>query len=167
MRQVGGEGARGRGRGGDARTHNREGDDERYEVNAERLVRVERGTRGARIFRYQLEIAEGGDEGDDECHQERQPYNAADLLCDLAGERVNPGAENVADDEEQEQPGTHDPTEAGFNRSRGLTAAADGRIRHWIPSSSFAKIQSGEIRAVRPAPRLIRCDGCDHPLISP
>ena len=99
-------------------------------MNAERLVGVERGARGPRIFRHQLEIAEGGDHGHDERHQERQPYDAADLLRDLAGERVNPGAENVADDEQQEQPGTHDPIEARFNRGGGLTAAADGHVRH-------------------------------------
>ncbi len=101
-------------------------------MNAERLVGVERGACGPRIFRNQLEIAQGGDQGHDERHQERQPHHTADLLRDLPGERVNPSAENVADDEQQEQPGTHDATEARLNRGRALTAAADGHVRHRV-----------------------------------
>ena len=70
-------------------------------MDAERLVRVERGARGLRILGDQLEVAEGSDQRDDEGDEERQPNDAADLLGDLAGERVDAGAENVADDEEQ------------------------------------------------------------------
>ncbi len=99
-------------------------------MNAERLVGVERGARGPRIFRHQLEIAEGGDQGHDERHQEWQPYGAADLPRDLPGERVNPGAENVADDEQEEQPGTHDTSEARLSRGVGLAAAPDGHVGH-------------------------------------
>ena len=118
-REVGGEGARG-GRGrGDAGTHHREGDDEGDEVDAEGLVRVERGTGGLRIFRDQFEIAEGGDQRDDEGHQERQPDHAADLLGDLAGQRIDAGAQNVADDEEQQKPWPHHAMQAGLGRRRG------------------------------------------------
>ena len=73
-------------------------------MNAEGLVRVERGAGRLRVFRHQFEIAEGGHQGDDEGHQERQPDHAADLLGDLAGQRIDAGAQNVADDEEEQQP---------------------------------------------------------------
>jgi hypothetical protein len=59
--KVGGKGARG-GRGrGDPGAHHREGDDEGDEMDAEGLVRIERGARRARVFRDQFEIAERGD----------------------------------------------------------------------------------------------------------
>ena len=103
-------------------------------MNAERLVRIERGARGPRIFRHQLEIAEGGDQGHDERHQEWQPYGAADLPRDLPGERVNPGAENVADDEQEEQPWAHDTSKAGLSRGVGLAAAPDRHVGHPILS---------------------------------
>ena len=101
-------------------------------MDAERLVGVERGAGGARIFRDQLEIAEGGDQRDDERHQERQPDHAADLLRDLPGQRVDAGAEDVADDEEQQQPGPHDPLEARLGRGGLMAAAADRYICHRI-----------------------------------
>ena len=39
---------------------------------------------------------------------------AADLARDLTGERVDPGAQDVADDEQQQQPGSHDPSQLWF-----------------------------------------------------
>ena len=88
-------------------------------MDAEGLVRIERGARRLRIFRHQFEIAEGRHQRDDEGDEERQPDHAADLLGDLAGQRVDAGAEDVADDEEQQQPRAHDPVQAGLDRRRG------------------------------------------------
>lgn len=47
-------------------------------------------------------------------HHERQPYHTADLLSDLAGERVDSGAENVTDDEQQQQPSPYHATKRRF-----------------------------------------------------
>ena len=132
IRQIRGERARSRRCGGDARTHHREGDDERHEVDAECPMRVEGGARGLRILRHQLEIAEGGDQSHDERHHERQPYGTADLLGDLAGERVDPGAENVADDEQQQQPWPHHPMKTRFACCAGLAAGACGYGVHRV-----------------------------------
>ena len=64
----------GRGRGaGDAGADDRERHQERDEVHAERLVRVERGARGLRVLRDQLEVGERRQRGHHERHQERQP----------------------------------------------------------------------------------------------
>ena len=148
-REIGGEGARG-GRGrGDARAHHREGDDEGHEMDAEGLVRVERGARSLRIFRDQLEIAEGGHQRDDEGHQERQPDHAADLLGDLAGQRIDAGAENVADDEEQQQPRAHHAMQAGFDRRRGSGCC---NVRHQSlrrmreSLDKYACVTAGEVK---------------------
>jgi hypothetical protein len=65
-------------------------------------VRVERGTRGLGVLGDQLEVAERGDGGDQERHQERNPRCPTDFAGDLAGERVHTGAEDVADDEQQQ-----------------------------------------------------------------
>jgi hypothetical protein len=112
---------RGRGRG-DARAHHREGDDEGDEMDAEGAMRVEGCARGARIFGDQFEVAECRHQGDDERHHERQPDHAADLLGHLSGQRVDAGAENVADDEQQQQPRPHDALQARFcGRLRGLS----------------------------------------------
>ena len=53
---------------------------------------------------------------------------AADLGGDLAGERVDPGAEDVADDEQQEQPRPHDPLEGGLAVARALVGDVRGRV---------------------------------------
>ena len=56
------------------------------------LCGIERGTGRARIFRHQFQIAERGDHGDDEGHQEWKPDRAADLFRHLSGQRVDAGA---------------------------------------------------------------------------
>ena len=105
--------ARRRGRGGgDARTHHREGHEEGDEMDAEGLVGVQGGARGPGVLGDELEVAEGRHHRDHEGHQERQPDHAADLLRHLAGQRIDAGAQNVADDEEQQQSRTHHPTKA-------------------------------------------------------
>ena len=94
------------GRGGrrrDPRRHHRERDHEGQEVDAERLVRVERGAGRPRVLADQLEVAERGDERDDERQQERHPQRAADHAGHRPGQRVDAGAEDVADHEEQQQ----------------------------------------------------------------
>ena len=69
-------------------------------MNAKSLMCVESGARSFRIFRDQLEIAERGHERDHKRNHKRQPHDAAHLLRNLARERVDPGAENIADDEQ-------------------------------------------------------------------
>ena len=83
--------------------HHGEGDHEGEEVDAERLVRVERGAGGPRILADQLQVAERGQEGDHEGQQERHPQRAADLPGHRPGQRVDAGAQDVPDDEEQQQ----------------------------------------------------------------
>ena len=68
-------------------------------MDAEGLVRIERRAGGAWVLGDQLKIAERRDHRDDEGDQEGQPDDTADLLRHLPGERVDAGAENVADDE--------------------------------------------------------------------
>ena len=82
-------------------------------MHAERLVRVERRAGGLRVLGDQLEVGERGDRGHDERDQERRPGRTADLAGHLAGEGVDAGAEDVADDEQQQQPGPHHPLELG------------------------------------------------------
>ena len=112
-----GQQVRGRGRAGDARADHRERHQERDEVDAERLVRIERCTRGLRILRHQLQVREGRHRRDGEGHQEGQPRNATDLARDLAGDGVHPRSQDVAHDEEQEQLGPEDPFQVGILRT--------------------------------------------------
>ena len=105
-------------------------------------MRVECGARGLWIFRHQFEVAERGDQGHDERQKERQPYGSADLLGNLAGEGVNPGAENVADDEQQQQPRAHHPAQARLARDDGLEPVANGNISHLV---SFRPMRSGYV----------------------
>ncbi len=128
-RQVRGEGAGG-GRGrGDTRAHDGEADQERDEVDAERLVRVERRTGGLRILRHQLQIGERGDHRHDERHQEGQPDDPADLFGHVARDRVDPGTEDVADDEQQQQLGPHHPLELGLV-PRGVNGLGGRTLAH-------------------------------------
>ena len=83
-------------------------------MDAERLVRVERGAGGLRVLRDQLEVGERRQRRDGEGHQERHPHDAADLGGHLAGDGVDARAEDVADDEQQEEPGAHHPLQVGF-----------------------------------------------------
>ena len=96
-------------------------------MDAERLVGVERGAGGLRILGDELEVAERGDQRHDERDEERQPDHAADLVGYLAGERVDAGAENIADDEEQQEPGAHHPVQARFGFGRRCRAAFNER----------------------------------------
>ena len=89
------------------------------EVDAERLVRVQRGAGGLRVLGDQFQIAERGDDGDQERDQERQPGGATDFGGHVAGQRVHAGAEDVADDEQQQQTRAHHPLEFGLFRLDG------------------------------------------------
>ena len=84
-------------------------------MDAEGLMGIERGARRFRVFRDQFEVAERGDERDHESNQEGQPDDTAHLLRDLARQRINSGAEDIADDEQQQQPGAHDPVKTWFD----------------------------------------------------
>jgi hypothetical protein len=75
--------------------------EERDEVDAERLVSVERRTGRLWIMRDQLEVGEGGHGRDDERQQERQPHDPADRASHRPGDGVDAGSEDVADDEQQ------------------------------------------------------------------
>ena len=70
-------------------------------MDAERLVRVQRRAGGLRVLGDQFEIAERGDHRDQECDQERQPGGTTDFGGHVAGQRIHPGAQDVADDEQQ------------------------------------------------------------------
>ena len=98
---------------------------------------VERRARGFRIFRDQFEIAERGHERDHERNHKRQPHDAAHLLRNLARERVDAGAENIADDEQQKQPGAHDPMKTRFDAAR-LRTGVHWDIGHRTSSFVFA-----------------------------
>ena len=99
-------------------------------MNAEGLVGVQGGACGLGILGDEFEIAERGDQRDHEGHQEGQPDDAADLFRHLAGQRVDAGAQNVADDEEQQQPRSHHPVKTGFEFRLGGCAAARRQIAH-------------------------------------
>jgi len=92
------------GRRRDPRHHDRERDDERHERPAERAVRVERGAGGARVLADELGVRARGQRRDREPDRERQPDRATDEPRQLADERVDAGAEDVADDEDDQHP---------------------------------------------------------------
>ncbi len=121
-------GGRERGRG-DPRGHHGDGDHEAEDGDVERPVDVEGGPGGPRVLGHQLQVGEGGDQGEQERDQERGPDGAADVGRDLPGEGVDAGAEDVAEDEEgQHRPGDH-PVEAGLLRvlDAGDVAGSSGR----------------------------------------
>jgi hypothetical protein len=99
-------------------------------VDAEGAVGVEGCARGARILGDQLEIAERGHQRHDERHQERQPDHAADLLRHLAGQCVDAGAQDVADDEQQQQPWSHDPLQARLGGGLRVRRVVGGDVGH-------------------------------------
>ena len=117
-KQIARDDVRGRGRAGDAGTDYGESHQERREVHTERLVRVQRGAGRLRIFAHELEVGERGQRRDDEREDERQPRHSAHVRDHVAGDRVDTGAENVADDEQQQQSGSEDSLE--FRRFRRL-----------------------------------------------
>jgi hypothetical protein len=98
-------------------------------MDAERLVRVESGSGGPRVLRHQLQVAKRRDDGDQEGNDERHPHRAADAGRDLTGQRVDPGAENVTDHEQQEQSRPHHPPETRL-LGRTCRARACGRFGH-------------------------------------
>lgn len=117
--EVGREGPRGGGCGGDPGAHHRERNHEGEELDAERLVRIQGGSRGVRVLRDQFEVAHAGDERDQERDQKRHPHRAADLVGHFAGERVDAGAENIADDEQQQQARAHHTVQFRTGTGRG------------------------------------------------
>ena len=78
-------------------------------MNAESFMRIERSPRRFRKLRDEFKVAQRRHDSDDEGNKKRQPNDTADLLRDLPRERIYAGAENIADDEEKQQPGSHDP----------------------------------------------------------
>ena len=76
-------------------------------MDAECFVRVQRCARGLRIFGHQLQVAECGDGGHGEGHQERKPRRPTNFTRHIAHECVDAGAEDVTDDEQQQQPRAH------------------------------------------------------------
>src|SRR5215218_6400781 len=106
-------GGRERGRG-HARGHDGDGDHEAEDADVEGPVDVQGGPGGPRVLGDQLQVGERGDQGEQERDQERGPDGPAHVGRDLAGEGVDAGAEDVAEDEEgQHRPGD-DPVEAGL-----------------------------------------------------
>jgi len=76
-------------------------------------VRIQRRARRLRILGDQLEVTERGHHGDQKGHQERKPRRSPDLSRDVTRQCVDTGAEDVADDEQQQQPWAHHPLEFG------------------------------------------------------
>ena len=102
-----------------AHTIDREGDDERHETNAERLLHIEGRPRGPRILTRQLGVGGGGQRGEYESQQERQPEHTAHIPGHLPDERVNARAENIADNEAKQHPAPNHALERGFARRVG------------------------------------------------
>ena len=86
------------------------GDQEGEEVQSERLVRVQRRTRGLWIFGDQLEVEQAVIVATMK-RSERQPDHAADLIGDVAGDGIDARPQDVTDDEEQQQLGAHHPSQ--------------------------------------------------------
>ena len=68
-------------------------------MDAEGLVGIKRSTRRLRIFGDQFQVAECRHQRDGEGDEEGQPDHAAHLVRDLAGQRIDSGAEDVSNDE--------------------------------------------------------------------
>ena len=109
---VAAEGAGRRARRGQPRAHHHEGDDEGQERDLERLLRVERGTGRLRVLADEFDVRGRCQQRHGEADDERQPQRSADLAGDAAGRGVDPGAEDVADHEEDQQLGADGPVEA-------------------------------------------------------
>ena len=62
--------------------------------------------------------------------EEGRPGGAADLARDLAGEGVDAGAEDVADDEEEEELRAHDPDEAVMPPRSAVSGSVDRCLAH-------------------------------------
>ena len=95
----------------------------------ERPVDVEGGPGRPLVLGHQLQVGEGGDEGEQEGEQERGPDGAAHVGGHVAGERVDAGAEDVAQDEEgQHRPGDHpvEPCLLGVLDAGDMTLATGG-----------------------------------------
>jgi hypothetical protein len=71
-----------------------------------------------------LGVGERGEEGEDERGEEARPDRPAHLGADLAHQRVDAGPEDVADDEDGEEPGTDGAAEAGVLAAAGAVAFA-------------------------------------------
>ena len=146
----------------DAGADHREGDEERDEVHAERLVRVERRAGRLWVLGDQLEVGQRRQGGDDEGDQERQPDDAADDAGHLAGHGVDARTEDVADDEQQQELGTHHPLEVGLGSvdvdglagGRGhLGPPGPGDMARSTHTPSDASICGAGISRRRPRPR--------------
>ena len=124
LQVVAAEAARQRARRGDAAGHDREGDHEGDERLPEGLVDVQRRAGGARVLGHELGVGEGGEDRQDEREREGGPDRAAGLGPDLADERVDAGAEHVADDEDQQRLAPDDALEVLLGRGFGDAVAA-------------------------------------------
>lgn len=84
-------------------------------MNAEGLVRVQSCTRCLRILRDELQIGEGRQRGDDERQQERQPDDASDGSGHGSRDGIDPGAQDVANNEKEQELGSQDTFELRFS----------------------------------------------------
>jgi hypothetical protein len=84
---------------GQCRAHHGEADEERDEPAVERALRVQRGTGGRRVFADELEVRRGRQHRDEEGAAEREPRGPADAAGNIARQRIDAGAEHVADHE--------------------------------------------------------------------
>ena len=100
---VAAEAARERAGRGDPGGDHGEGDDERDEVALEGAVNVKRRAAGPRVLRDELRVGAGREGGHHQGEQEGRPDRATGLGADLADQRVDAAAEDVADDEHEQQ----------------------------------------------------------------
>ncbi len=100
---IAAEGARERRRRGHPGRHHGERDEEGEQAVSVGPVHVEGRAAGVRVLGDELRVGAGGEDGHHERESKRRPDRAARLRPDLADQRVDAAAEDVADDEQQEQ----------------------------------------------------------------
>lgn len=113
--------------GDDARRQHAEAYEEADE-RAEREGRVVRGRPGAREAGRELGVGAGGQQRHEQRGDQRHPHGAAGDARDLPDQDVDPGAEDVAQDEQQQRARANAATQGASRRYR-MARSAEGRGR--------------------------------------
>ena len=122
LAEVAGEAAGQRPGGGEAGRQHADGDQERQDRLAERLVDVEGGTGRLGVLGHQLGVGEAGDGGDGDAGREGDPEGTAHGGRHRADQHVDAGAEDVAEDVEEQQPAGDRAFELALGRDRPAVA---------------------------------------------
>ena len=123
-------------------------------------MRVERGAGRLRILGDKLQVAERRDQRDHEGDEEWQPHHPTDLVGHLPGERIDAGAQNITNDEEQQEPGAHHSIEAGFGFS-GRPSSVQGEIGHRSAPRSVASFPANSILPLAQPQQSVFLGRCD------